>query len=322
MLLNAVYVLVGLVGLFLGGNWLVKGASRLAASLGIPPLVIGLTVVSFGTSTPELLVSLSAALQGSSDIAFGNVVGSNIANIGLILAISGLILMIPIQIGLIRREIPLVILASVALLLLAVDGEISSLDGLLLVIGLVLFNILVVRSALRERLSQREERELQEEEAITGEIKRTHELGRIIIGLVALLIGANLLVDGAVAIARTMGVSELIIGVTLVAVGTSLPELVTSLAAALRRHEDILFGNVIGSNLFNILGILGITALIRPMSVPASTLRFELPVMIGFALALLLFVPRRKITRIESIFILAAYIIFVIVAVSGSNVAV
>jgi cation:H+ antiporter len=319
MLLNIVSVLVGLVALFLGGNWLVKGASRLAAALGVPPLVIGLTVVSMGTSAPELLVSLSAAFQGSSDIAIGNVVGSNIANIGLILAVSGLILMIPIQISLIRREIPLVIVASFALLAWALDGEISSLDGLMLIIGLLAFNVLVVRSALHERLSKPEEAELQEEEQITGEIKRLHEAARMAVGLAALLIGANLLVDGAVSIARSMGVSELIIGVTLVAVGTSLPELVTSLAAALRRHGDILFGNIIGSNLFNILGILGVTALLRPIPIQTSLLRFEIPVMIGFALALLLFVPRRKVTRIESALILAAYIIFVIVAVTRNG---
>lgn len=321
MLLNVIYVVVGLGVLFLGGHWLVKGAARLAASLGVPPLVIGLTVVSMGTSAPELLVSLSAAWQGSSDIAIGNVVGSNIANIGLILAVSGLILMIPIQISLIKREIPLLILISFVLLALALDGDIGRLDGLLLVAGLIAFNALIVRSALRERLTQREEDELQEEEEITGEIKRSHELARIVTGLAGLLVGANLLVEGAVAIARALGVSELIIGVTLVAVGTSLPELITSLAAALRRHGDILFGNIIGSNLFNILGILGITALVRPVAIQPSLLRLEIPVMIGFALALLLFVPRRKVSRIESALILAGYIVFIFFTVSSGSVA-
>lgn len=310
MLLNVVYVIVGLAGLYFGGNWLVQGASRLAASLGISPLIIGLTVVAFGTSTPELLVSLNAAASGSSGISIGNVIGSNIANIGLILAVSGLVITIPIHIGLIKREIPFVIGISVLTFLLAMDGEIGQLDGSVLLVVLIGFTGLLINAARRERLKPAEERELQEEEGITGKINRPFEVVRSVAGLVVLLIGANLTVEGAVAIARELQISDFIIGITVVAIGTSLPELASSLAAALKRHDEILFGNVIGSNIFNLLGILGITTLIRPIPVDPALLRFELPVMIGFALVLIIFGLRGRLPRWGSALLLIGYVAF------------
>jgi cation:H+ antiporter len=314
MLLNVVYVLAGLVGLFLGGSWLLKGASRLAASLGLEPVVIGLTVVAFGTSMPELMVSLNAAFTGSSGIVIGNVVGSNIANIGLILSLSGLILTIPIHIGLIRREIPVMIAASVAVYLMAMDGQIGSLDGLLLVIALIVFIAALVMLSRRERLKPDELHELEEEEHIVGTINRRVEVGRVLIGLLALLAGANRLVEGAVNIAILLGISEVVIGLTLVAVGTSLPELVTAIIAAFRRHDDILFGNVIGSNIFNLLGILGFTALVRPVPIEPQLLRFDLLVMVGFALLLLPITFNRLLQRGEALALLAGYIGFLVVA--------
>lgn len=310
MFLNVVYIAFGLAALFFGGNWLVRGASRLAAALGVAPLVIGLTVVSFGTSVPELMVSLNAAFNGSSDIAIGNVVGSNIANIGLILALSGLIIMIPIHFDLIKREIPVVIMASVAVLFMAQDNEINQVDGLVLVAGLVVFNVVLVRASLRERLKPAEVKKLIEEEGVFEPINRLREIGWIVLGLL-LLLGANRLVEGTIAIARELQVSEILISTTLIAVGTSLPELVTSVIAARKRESDILFGNVIGSNIFNLLSILGITALVRPVQVAPRLITFEMPVMIGFALVLVFFAFRGRLPRWSSALLLAAYGAFI-----------
>ncbi|NWG15401.1 MAG: calcium/sodium antiporter [Chloroflexi bacterium] len=315
MLLNVVYVLAGLGGLFLGGNWLLKGASRLAASLGLPPVIIGLTVVAFGTSMPELMVSLNAALSGSNGIVIGNVVGSNIANIGLILGVSGIIMTIPIHISLIKREIPVMIAASVVVYLLAMDGVIGSLEGLLLFAGLIVFITVLVVLSLRERLKPDELRELKEEEHILGVINRPFEIGRLLVGLLTLLVSADWLVQGAVSIAIALGVSEVVIGLTLVALGTSLPELVTAIIAATRRHDDILFGNVIGSNIFNLLGILGITALARPLPVEPHLLQFDMLVMLGFALLVLPMALNRMLRRREAVMLLAGYIGFLLLAV-------
>jgi cation:H+ antiporter len=264
---------------------------------------------------PEMLVGITAAARGASDIAIGNVIGSNIANIGLILALAGLVLVIPIHIDLIKREIPVVIGGSVLVWLMALDGQISGPEGGLLVLGLILFNIVMIRAARRERLKPDEERELQEEEHITGPINRWLELGRIVVGLAVLLVGAELLVNGAVAVARALQVSELVIGVTLVAVGTSLPELVTSVIAAARRHEDILFGNVVGSNIFNLFGILGVTALVRPIPVADQLFAFDFPVMLGFALVLVVFGLRGRLPRWASALLLLAYIGFIVYSV-------
>lgn len=318
MAVNVIYILVGLAALFYGGNWLVQSASRLAASMGISPLVVGLTVVAFGTSIPELMVSLNAALGGSADIAIGNVVGSNIANIGLILGTAGLIVFIPIHFDLIKREIPVVIGASIAVWLMAMDGSIGQVDGIILVVALVIFNVLLIRSAQREPLSSSEKKELIIEEGTTPPINRTREIGWLVLGLLTLLIGANRLVEGSVAIARALQISELVIGITLVSVGTSLPELVTSVIAAWRRQQDILFGNVIGSNLFNLLAILGITAVVSPVAVSPSLVRVDLPIMIGFALVLVVFGLRGRLPRWGSLLLLAAYIGFIIYAVTGN----
>lgn len=307
MLLDAVYIMLGLAGLFFGGNWLLMGASRLAASLGMPPIVIGLTVVAFGTSMPEMLVCLDAALRGSSDIAIGNVVGSNIANIGLILGISGILMTIPIHIRLIRREVPIMIASSLVIYLLALDGFVGRVDGLILFSGILAFTVILIVLSRREQLPADKEQVLLQEERITSEINRLHEAGRLLVGLAILLGGANLMVTGAVNIARAFGVSEAVIGVTLVAVGTSLPELVTAIIAAVKRHDEILFGNIIGSNIFNLLGILGITALVRPVSVAPSILQFDLIVMIVFALAMLPFSLDRLMRRREAVLLLAGY---------------
>jgi cation:H+ antiporter len=312
MLYDAGLVILGLVGLFVGGEWLVRSAARLARSFGVSSLVIGLTVVAFGTSVPELLVSIDAALRGSSDIALGNVIGSNIANIGLILGLTGLIAPIAVDWSLIKREIPLMIAISFAVYLLALDGEISALDGLIMGVGFIAFNAYSYLAAKADRREiSHELNEFQELEGLKGKVNRLQELGRLVIAIALLMLGAQWTVTGAVSIARSFGVSELIIGITLVAFGTSLPELATSIMAALRRESDIAIGNVIGSNIANLLAILGITAIVRPIPVAPGLLAFELLVMIGFAALLLPFVFRRVLRRPSAVFLFAGYAGFI-----------
>lgn len=314
MVLNVVFVILGLLGLFYGADWLVKGAARLARSFGVPTLVIGLTVVAFGTSAPELLVSVTAALRGSSDIALGNVIGSNIANIGFILGLTGLLFPIAVHARVIRREIPLMIAISLVTYAIAFDGLISRFDGLILVAGLIAFNITAYVQATKgeDEALLLEIEEFEELESITAPSARLTELGRIALGIAILMLGSRFMVDGAVAIARALGVSELVIGITLVAFGTSLPELATSLVAAFRKESDISVGNIIGSNIYNLLAILGITALVRPIPVAADTLRVEIPVMLAFSIALWPFVLDKKLHGWRAGVLFAAYLGFAI----------
>mgnify|MGYP001432873383 FL=1 len=303
----------GLIGLLIGGNQLIKGAARLASAFGISPLIIGLTVVALGTSAPELLVALNAASSGASDLAMGNVVGSNIANIGLILAISALIFPMMLDWRIFRREIPLMIGFSVLVLILCLDGEIGRLDGLLLVGSFIIFTSIIYRQAQKERKEiQPELDEFERQEDLIDKTHPLRELGRTTIGLVILVVSSQILVDAAVNIARGIGVSELIIGVTMVAVGTSLPELVACVIASTRRENDIVIGNVIGSNVSNLLIILGVVALIQPIPVDPSLLGFELPVMIGFAALMLPLALRRQMGRGMAVVYLAAYSAFIV----------
>lgn len=320
MLENIIFVFIGLLGLFFGGDWLVTGASRLARSFGVSALIVGLTVVAFGTSSPELLVSMSAALRGSSDIAVGNIVGSNISNIGLILGMTALIFPVAVRASLIRREIPLMMGATLLTTILAFIGaSIDRLDGVILLIGLIAFNYYMYMLTVRERQTeafQEEEEEYEESgEKTIVSAYRIREVGRIFIGLIVLVFGAQLTVDGAVNIARSFGISELAIGVTLVAVGTSLPELATSLVASFRKQNDIAIGNIVGSNIFNLLLILGATALIRPIPISARVLDFDIFVMLAFSVALIpITFTARQISRLEAMVMLGGYIAFSVVA--------
>lgn len=275
--MDALFVLLGLVGLFVGGEFLVRGSVAVARGFGISPLLIGLTVVGFGTSTPELLVSVDAALRGLPDIALGNVVGSNIANILLIVGASALLWPITLNGNFPKRDLVTMLVAALLLLPLFALGAIGRVAGMVLVGGLVIYLVLAFREA-------RGEQEVQPEYGAAMPLWVSG--GLVVVGLLALLVGARLLIDGAVAIARDFGLSEAFIGLTIVAVGTSLPELATSLVAALRRQSDIAIGNVVGSNIFNILGILGATAIIAPISVAARFLAFDLPVMLVASLLL------------------------------------
>jgi cation:H+ antiporter len=271
------YVLftIGLVALFFGGEFLVRGAVGIARVFRVPPLVIGLTIVGFGTSMPEMLVSVQAALKGTPAIAIGNVVGSNIANILLILGISALIAPVMVHVRSMARDFAVMIGATALIWLLMLDGMLSRGEG----IGLVAALLVYLAWCLRDKAEPEPE----------GTVPPVFWMSVILAigGLAALMLGARLLVDSATEIARAFGVSEAVIGLTIVAVGTSLPEMATSVVAAFRKQADIAIGNIIGSNTFNILGILGITALVAPVPVDPRFVGVDMTVAMGAALALL-----------------------------------
>ncbi|GIV80103.1 MAG: sodium:calcium antiporter [Litorilinea sp.] len=313
-----IHVLLFMAGFALltgGAEFLVRGASRLAVRLNVSSIVVGLTVVAFGTSLPELLVSLIANLRGDggSHIAIGNIVGSNIANLGLILGMAGLIAAIPVERHLVRREYPLLIGVSVVFIIMAWDGSINRLEGLLLVAGLIAFTYYSY-TAVRELPGAEA---LDVVEAIDPDIGQpsTHVLWDLLLvagGLGGLILGAQWLVDSAQVLARALGVSELVIGLTLVAVGTSLPELATSIVAVIRKEGDIAVGNVVGSNLFNILFIGGASALVRPLPVPLSMRTADLPAMLGLTLLVYLLIRREpsRLLRWQGALIVAAYLAY------------
>ncbi|WP_186397767.1 calcium/sodium antiporter [Stappia sp. P2PMeth1] len=299
MLIDMALVGLGLALLFLGGDFLVRGAVVLAARLRISPLLIGLTVVGFGTSMPELLVSLNAALAGLPDIAIGNVVGSNTANILLILGLALVVAPLSSRLPGLRRDL-LAMLASAALLaLIAPGGVLRPWHGLLF---LALLAAYLTYSAIRGRSQGATLPD-------TGTALTLWQmLGFIAAGLAALVFGADFLVQGATSLAARIGVPDAVIGLTIVAVGTSLPELATSVVAAMKRQPEIAIGNVVGSNIFNILGILGVTAVLAPIPVAPQMARFDIPVMLAVTLviaALLAVAPR--VPRLVGLALLAAY---------------
>ncbi len=278
MVLYIVYLLIALVALFLGAEGLVRGSSSIARRLGLTPLVIGLTVVAFGTSMPELVVSLNAALAGAGDIAVGNVVGSNIFNIGVILAIAALVCPIRVDAAVVRADAPIMIVASLALGGLLFFGDISRLAGILLFTALIGYVAWSIRAARRETSPKVEAEFAEGVPPASPAVWR--DLLYLFGGLGILVAGSRLLVFSATEMARTFGVSEAIIGLTIVSAGTSMPELATSVLAALRRQADIAVGNVVGSNIFDILGIVGVSATTVPLSAPGITL-LDLSVMLG-----------------------------------------
>ena len=298
------YLVCGLIMLFIGAEGLIRGSSNLAIKIGITPLVVGLTVVAFGTSTPELVVSLKAALLGNSSISLGNVVGSNIANIALILGVAALIRPLDVHAKVIMREIPIMIGISILLLLLLIDGELGFIDGLIFVIGLIVYLVVNILIARKEK---NPEIDSEFSEGLKSKLGVSVSIVLMIAGLGLLILGANLFVQSAVAIAKIFNVSDAIIGLTIVAIGTSLPELITSIVAAYKKEADIAIGNVVGSNVFNILGILGITALIIPIS-SVGISYVDLGVMLFTAI--ILFPLSRtgfSISRFEGALLLAGY---------------
>ena len=309
MLQHALMFALGLTILVVGADLMVRGASRLAVSFGVSPLVVGLTVVAFGTSAPEMAVSVGSALAGTPDLAIGNVVGSNIANVLLILGISALITPLLVDTQIIRQEIPIMIGASALLVVMGLDGNIGMIEAA------TLFALVIAYTAFLIIQSRRAEEPAQDEGESDGTRSNwdrhwSVQLALIVVGLVLLVQGADWLVDAAVGVARVFGISELVIGLTVVAVGTSMPEIATSIVAALRGEREIAVGNVVGSNVFNILAVLGVTGLVSNGSLPVSEAarNFDLWVMLAVAFACLpIMISGREIARWEGGLFLAYY---------------
>lgn len=325
-IVTLVYLIAGLVLLVAGAEILVRGASRLAAQLGVSPLIIGLTVVAFGTSAPETAVSVQSAFEGSADIAIGNVVGSNIANVLLILGLSALVAPLIVSRQLIRLDVPLMIFASLLTYALAWDGQLDKQDGAILFACILAYTLFLILSSRREKLAATDEFN-QEFGLDPAAAPRAwwRDVGLVVGGLVLLVAGSDFLVEAASALARALGLSELVIGLTVVAVGTSLPELATSVMAAIRGERDIAVGNIVGSNIFNLFCVLGLAGLIspQPIAVSSSALAFDFPVMIGVAVACLpIFFAGYRINRWEGLMFMgyyAAYTTYLILHSSGES---
>jgi cation:H+ antiporter len=304
-------IVVGLVLLVVGGELLVRGATSAARALGVSPLLIGLTLVGFGTSTPELVTSVTAALEGSPGIAVGNVVGSNIANILLILGIAAIIYPMAVNPKGFKRDAIVLVLAALACLGVTLFGHINRLLGVAFVAALVAYVIYVYLQEKNQPDEQGEVKEHMAEAARPGPKAIALSLGMAVVGIAVTIFGARFLVDGAISLASGLGVSDTIIGLTIVAVGTSMPELVTSVMAALKKQADVAYGNIIGSNIYNVLGILGVTAIISPIDVPQQIAAVDIWVMLG-ATALLVFFARSgfKLMRWEGMAFVACYVAY------------
>lgn len=311
----AVLILAGLVGLVVAAHFLVDGAARVGRRLHIPPVVVGLTLVAFGTSAPELAVSLRAAFAGTADIAIGNIVGSNIFNILLILGASALVAPLVVHARLLKRDLPVMIGVSVLFWLLALNGAIGRVEGLVLALLLVGYLFFLLRASRGNGIEFDGEAMEAAQRAPRALWK---DLAALVGGIVGLVLSADWLVDGAVQLAQALGVSELVIGLTIVALGTSLPELATSMVAAVKGERDIAVGNVVGSNIFNILSVLGITALVAPsgLTVDAQALRLDIPVMVAVALLCVpLFALGLTITRLRGALLLVLLVSYLSVLV-------
>jgi cation:H+ antiporter len=317
---GALLLFGGLALLVVAAEMVIRGASRLAASLGVEPLVLGLTVVAVGTSAPELAVGITAAMQGAGDLAVGNIAGTNLFNILFILGLTAMVRPLPLHLQVLRLDLPMMVFAAALMTLFAWDGVITRLDGAIMVGIAVLYTVALVR------LSRRETAEVKEEfEAMYGDgvphsrqaIVRERAVYALvlIVGLALSVLGANWLVDGAVAIARGLNISEAIIGLTIVAVGTSAPELVTTIVATIRDEREVAVGNLLGSSIYNILVILGITCLATPGGVPVERelMLVDIPLMAGVALLCIpVFVTGRQISRVEGGIGVAIYVAYMV----------
>jgi cation:H+ antiporter len=308
---TVVLLLVGLAGLVFGAELLVKGSAAIAARFGIPPVIIGLTVVAFGTSAPELAVSLSAAVSGQADVALGNVVGSNTFNLLVVLGASALIGGLAVTQRIVRLDVPLLLAVSVVVLLMSLDNKIGRFDGAILVLGILTYTVWLIRAARREPDLAAGDIDVD----TSASVKPMAILvAYVVVGLIVLIVGSQLLVGSAVDIAQAVGLSELVIGLTIVAVGTSTPELATSVMAARRGQRDLAVGNAVGSSLFNLLCVLGFTGLLSstPIAVSDAALRLDLPVMLAATFVLLpIFWSGFHVNRWEGAVLLAFYVVYV-----------
>ena len=322
MLTHVLFFLLGLAALVAGAEALVRGASKIALSFGISPLVVGLTIVALGTSAPEVAVSVGAVFNGKPDIAIGNVVGSNILNVLLVLGVSAVIAPLVVHSQLIRQEVPIMIGATLLLVVMLVDGRLGPLDGALLFALLIAYVIFLVRQSRAETAETRKSYEHVVGGTGGWDAHWAAQALLIVVGLVLLVLGSNWLVDAAVVFARALGVSDLVIGLTVIAVGTSMPEIAASIMAVVRGERDIAVGNVIGSNTFNILGCLGIAGLVsgEGLTVAPSVLNFDLWVMVAVAAASLpVFIAGREIGRGKGIMFLAYYAAYVAYLILGAQ---
>lgn len=315
--MDILFFCLGLVALVIGAELLVRGSSRLALSFGVSPLVIGLTIVAFGTSAPEVAVSVGSALKGNSDIAIGNVVGSNIFNVLFILGASALITPLVVHAQILRQEVPVMIGVSLLLVWFASDGDINKIEAGIFLAILIAYTVMLVRQSRRETAATRAEykENVEAKSTATANGHWAVQVLFVVAGLALLVLGAEWLVAAATKFAKALGVSDLVIGLTIVAAGTSLPEVATSLMAAIRGERDIAVGNVIGSNTFNIVGCLGATGLVAKNGLPVAdtVLAFDLWVMLAVALLCLpVFFTGRRIARWEGFFLLGAYVAYTV----------
>lgn len=310
MVIFLLYIIGSLVFLYFGANLLVRGAASLAERLGISALVVGLTVVSFGTGMPELIVSTQAAVDGYGGIAIGNVIGSNLSNIGLVLGLSALVYPLKAQLQLIRIDTPIMLLTAIAFLLVFLDHRIGRIEGAVFIAVLAIYTTFKVIQSKKEK-----QREILKDIEKTVPKRSRHwgvDLLLFIAGLGLLIIGSRFLVENAVGLARMIGLNEAVIGLTIVSIGTSMPELAISIVAAFRKQPDIAIGNVIGSNIFNVLGIIGVSSLIRPVSSPDISL-VDMLVMIGMSLLLLPFIKTGyTLQRWEGGLLLTIYVGYIV----------
>lgn len=316
MILNFVIFSIGLVVLYFGADWLIRGAASLALRFGIRPLVVGLTVIALGTSMPEFLVNFFAAVTDQEGLALGNIVGSNICNIALILGLSSVVYPMTVARGTLRKEYPIMMAVMLLFYLISLDGVISHLDGVLLVIGLFGFLLFLVFDARSHGVSPTVEQisESGQEAIAMSTLKKAAYL---IGGIAMLSVGARLMVSGASSIAELMGIDPVVVGLTVVAIGTSLPELAASLVCAVKKEADMSVGNVLGSNLLNVLFVVGLVALIQPLHVDTTSLKIHFPVMLGFGVLLLpLAWTQYRITRLEGGVLLTGFVGYLVYLVA------
>lgn len=311
---NLAFIILALLLLFAGAEALVKGSSSLALRAGLSPLMVGLTIVAFGTSSPELVVSVEAALSGQGDISVGNVVGSNSFNIGIILGLTALICPIPVHYQIIRIDAPIALIVAGLLWLLLLNGQLGRLEGGLLFTGIVAYTAMNLYFARRQSALPNVVADQSAEVSVPGITSRWQiDAGLIIGGLAVLVFGSNLLVTNAIVVAEALGVSQAIIGLTIVAAGTSMPELATSVVAALRKQPDIAIGNIVGSNIFNILGILGVASLISPLTAPGIAWSDYAAMILFTVLLIPLLYTGRLLHRVEGAVLLALYGLYLFV---------
>ncbi len=322
MITSFLFIACGIVLLVIGADALVSGASRIASRFGIPPLIIGLTIVSIGTSMPEITVSTTAALGGNTELALGNVVGSNIFNVLLILGLAAVILPLSVQLSLIRQEVPVMVGLSLLLFVLVLDGSLSALEaGLLLVLGIAYLLLLIVQARRAARAGQGVNVDVPDDGGWKASVPAPL---LIVLGLVGLVGGAQLLVQGASAIALSLGISQLVVGLTVVAIGTSLPEVAASVAAVLRGERDMAIGNVVGSNIFNIALCLGLAGIVAPdgLIAPPELIAFDLRFMVVVAITLLpLIFTDYEVSRLEGVVLLlwcAVYLVWTVLTATDS----